>query len=60
MTLPIATSLSGLVPFLILALVLFIVWLVITKFIPSISWILGLVFGVILLIKALPLLGISS
>ncbi len=55
-----ATSLSGLIPFLILALIFLIVWYVISKFIPSISWILGLIFGVILLIKALPLLGISS
>ncbi len=50
---------AQLLSFLILALVMFIVWLVLTKFIPSASWFIGLIFGLILLIRALPMFGIS-
>lgn len=50
---------SSIINFLLLALVLLIVWYVISKFAPAIAWLVGLIFALILLVRALPLFGIS-
>ncbi len=58
MTLAAITS-NALTQFLVLALILFVVWIVISKMAPAISWIVGLIFAIILLIRALPMFGVS-
>ncbi len=51
---------SALISLLLLALVMLLVWWILAKFLPAVaSQIIGVIFGILLLIRALPLFGVN-